>query len=93
MPDLSFDWDEWNNNKNEEKHGVSRFEAESVFFDVKIVIFEDLKHSQVEKRYIAYGISHENRILMVGFTIRRINIRIITARPASKKERSIYEKK
>ncbi len=93
MPDLSFDWDEWNNNKNEEKHGVSRFEAESVFFDVKIVIFEDLKHSQIEKRYIAYGISHENRILMVGFTIRRINIRIITARPASKKERSIYEKK
>ncbi len=93
MADLNFDWDEWNNNKNEEKHGVSRFEAESVFFDSQIVIFEDLKHSEIEKRYIAYGNSHENRILIVGFTIRRIKIRIITARPASKKERSVYEKK
>ena len=93
MADLNFDWDEWNNNKNEEKHGVSRFEAESVFFDANIVIFEDLKHSQIENRYIAYGSSHENRVLMIGFTTRRIKIRIITARPASKKERSVYEKK
>ena len=93
MVDLNFDWDEWNNNKNEEKHGVSSFEAESVFFDANIVIFEDLTHSQIEKRYVSYGISHENRMLMVGFTIRRIKIRIITARPASKKERSVYEKK
>ena len=93
MPTLDFDWDEWNTNKNEEKHGVSRFEAESVFFDANIVIFEDLKHSQIEKRYIAFGTSHENRILMIGFTVRRNKIRIITARPASKKEKSVYEKK
>lgn len=38
-----------------------------------------------------YGKSLENRILMVGFTLRRKKVRIITARPASSKERIIYE--
>lgn len=90
---LEFDWDDWNSNKNEEKHGVSRLEAESAFFDPQIKIFEDIKHSATEKRYIAYAQSLENRILMIGFTMRSNKVRIITARAASKKERSFYEKK
>ncbi len=93
MKVLEFDWDDWNINKNEEKHGVSRLEAESAFFDPQINIFEDVKHSISEKRYIAYAQSLENRILMIGFTIRTNKVRIITARAASKKERSFYEKK
>ncbi len=90
---LEFDWDDWNSNKNEEKHGVSRLEAESAFFDPQIKIFEDIKHSTSEKRYIAYAQSLENRILIIGFTMRSNKVRIITARTASKKERSFYEKK
>ncbi len=90
---LEFDWDDWNSNKNEEKHGVSRLEAESAFFDPQIKIFEDIKHSSSEKRYIAYAQSLENRLLMIGFTMRSNKVRIITARTASKKERSFYEKK
>ena len=90
---LKFDWDIWNINKNEEKHGVSRLEAESAFFDPQIKIFEDIKHSMSEKRYIAYAQSLENRVLMIGFTIGTEHIRIITARTASKKERYFYEKK
>lgn len=93
MKVLKFDWDIWNINKNEEKHGVSRLEAESAFFDPRIKIFEDIKHSTSEKRYIAYAQSLENRILMIGFTMRAEHIRIITARTASKKEKSFYEKK
>lgn len=68
-------------------------ETESCFYDLKLRIFEDLKHStKSEKRYILYAKSLENRILMVGFMIRQSQIRVITARPASGKERKIYEK-
>jgi uncharacterized DUF497 family protein len=88
---LAFDWDQWNIQKNELKHGVSKAEAESMFFDHRLAIFDDIKHSsKKEFRQIAYGISREKRVLMVAFTIRNKKIRIISARPASQKERGIY---
>ena len=94
MRELAFDWDQWNLQKNEVKHGVSRLEAESVFFDEAHKIFVDIKHSVAsEKRFIIYGRSLENRVLMIGFTLRSGLVRIITARPASKKEREVYESK
>ena len=34
LNELQFDWDQWNIQKNEEKHGVSALEAESVFLIV-----------------------------------------------------------
>lgn len=87
-----FDWDQWNVQKNEIKHGVSYLEAESVFYDKNKKLFPDIKHSTItENRIILYGKSMENRVLMVGFTMRENKIRIITARAASKKERFIYE--
>jgi uncharacterized DUF497 family protein len=89
---LKFDWDQWNIQKNEIKHGISSLEAESMFFDESLVIFNDIKHStKKEKRWIAYGQSNKNRILMTAFTIRRNKIRIISSRQASEKEREIYE--
>lgn len=92
LKEICFDWDLWNVQKNEVKHGVSALEAESGFFDKGLQIFEDSKHSTAkEKRYIAYSKSMESRTLMIGFTIRRGRIRVITARPASKKERDVYE--
>ncbi len=92
MAEIKFDWDLWNVQKNETKHGVSALEAESCFYDVGLKIFEDLKHSTAqEKRYILYARSMESRILMVGFTVRRSRVRIITARLASREERGVYE--
>lgn len=89
---IVFDWDQWNLQKNEMKHGVARDEAESVFLDPHHCVFEDERHSTgTEKRYIYFGIGMLQRVLMVGFTIRQGKIRIITARPASKKERGVYE--
>lgn len=88
---LTFDWDQWNIQKNEKKHGVSTLEAESVFFDSNYKLFLDRIHSTAkETRYILFGTSVENRILMVGFTLRALKVRVITARAASKKERVIY---
>jgi len=93
LKELNFDWDQWNLQKNEAKHGVSRLEAESVFFDPANKIFKEEKHSRgTELRYVLYGKSLEARILMLGFTIRKDRIRIITARTASRKERAVYAK-
>lgn len=89
---IEFDWDQWNIQKNETKHGVSRLEAESAFYDPGYKLYRDAKHSTgSESRYILYGRSLENRVLMVGFTARGARVRVITARPASRKERDIYE--
>jgi hypothetical protein len=91
LREIVFDWDQWNVQKNELKHGVSAMEAQSAFHDPLCRLFEDMKHSTPrEKRYILYGRSLENRTLMIGFTIRLQKVRIITARPASRKERGIY---
>lgn len=93
LRDVVFDWDQWNIQKNEKKHGVSQMEAESAFFDLKYKLYQDRKHSSKrELRYILYGKSLENRVLMVGFTLRKLKVRIITARPASIRERKVYEK-
>ena len=92
MKEIKFDWDLWNVQKNEVKHGVSSAEAESSFYDDNYSLFRDLKHSsKLEQRYVLYGKSSEGRVLMVGFTLRKNSVRIITARPASKKEREVYE--
>jgi hypothetical protein len=94
MKDLSFDWDQWNIQKNEIKHGISRLEAESAFFDGEAVIFSDTRHSTTkEKRWIFYGKSIYHNVLMVAFTVRAGKIRIISARKASRKERETYEER
>lgn len=91
---MEFEWDQWNIQKNELKHGASRLEAESSFFDPHYCLYEDLKHStEREERFVLYDRSLENRILMIGFTRRNQKVRIITARAASRKEREIYEQK
>ena len=91
---ITFEWDQWNVQKNESKHGVSALEAESAFFDEQYRLFADEVHSTAgERRYILYGRSIENRVLMVGFTARGRRVRVITARPASRKERQIYDER
>ena len=90
LKEIIFDWDRWNENKNEIKHGVSRLEAESSFYDPNHKLFQDKKHSRGEERFILYGRSLENRILMVAFTLRVEKIRIISARTAAQKERQVY---
>lgn len=89
-----FDWDQWNRQKNEGKHGVSATEAESAFADPYLAFFRDDAHSTPdEARFLIYGESIERRVLMIGFTMRQNKIRIITARAASRKERKIYDDK
>lgn len=87
-----FQWDEGNIHKNE-KHGVHFQEAEQIFTNEPLVLLSDERHSQREKRYHAIGRTNEGRMLHVSFTLRERNtrIRIISARNANRRERSLYE--
>jgi hypothetical protein len=86
-----FDWDDANREKNWIRHGVTESESEEVFGNQSLAIVEDKKHSEKEERFCAFGKSNEGRLLSIAFTIRSGLIRIITARPMSKKERRFYE--
>ena len=88
---LTFEWDTQKCESNIKKHGVSFEEASSVFRDFLGLTIEDPLHSTGEARMVQIGTSHRNRLLVVVYTERRDNIRIITARKATKKERARYE--
>ncbi|MGB3212350.1 MAG: BrnT family toxin [Desulforhopalus sp.] len=85
-----FDWDEGNINKNWIKHKVSPAECEQMFFNRPLVIQDDQKHSEVEKRFYALGRTDSKRNLFIAFTVRNKRIRVISARDMSRKEREVY---
>jgi len=88
---MRFEWDERKATSNASKHGVSFREAATVFGDPLAVMFADPDHSAVEERSITFGLSRRRRLLVVAHTERGGRTRIITARPATRTERSIYE--
>ena len=90
---IEFDWDEGNKEKNYRKHGVLNEEAESVFFDEKSLLAEDLRHSKFENRFQIVGKGALGKLLTVFFTVRKDKIRVISARGVNKKERKLYEGK
>ena len=85
-------WDIGNRGKNELKHRVSMEEAEEIFFDSRYVLLKDCLHSQKEPRFNIIGLTKAGRLLTVTFTVRKLLVRVISARPAAKKERIIYAK-
>jgi len=89
---VGFDWDAGNARKNE-RHGVSQMEAEEVFFDPRLLIAPDPRHSLVEPRLHALGETSSRRPLHVTFTLRieGTRIRVISARTMHRKERVVYE--
>ncbi len=88
---LSFEWGIQKAKSNEQKHGITFDEASTVFSDPLSLAIQDPLHSENDERFIIIGVSHKNRILIVAHTERGDNIRIISARKATKNERSYYE--
>ena len=80
-----FEWDAANWRKSELKHGIAAAEAEEVVLNNPLSQV-DSRHSDTEQRYVALGATNDGRSLFVAFTMR-----IIPARPMSRKERRIYE--
>lgn len=83
---------QWDRNKalgNLSKHRIDFADAVSVFSDdLAITIFDDRFE---EERFIIIGVDLFNRILVVIYTLRNDEIRLISARKATKKERLQYE--
>lgn len=89
---IGFDWDDGNARKSEAKHGVSQAEAEQMFLNDPLLVINDPGHSGSEPRYHALGRSDAGILLHTTFTLRREGtlIRVISARPMSRKERLLY---
>jgi uncharacterized DUF497 family protein len=88
---LSFEWDSKKARSNAKKHGVSFLEASTVFGDDESITIPDPTHSEVEERFVTIGRSQQGKILVVVATERGANLRIISARPANRRERRQYE--
>lgn len=88
---MSFEWDPIKAKLNVWKHGVSFEEASTALLDPLSKTGLDLDHSIEEHRFIAFGMSARQRLLVVSYTEHDETIRLISARLATKGERRIYE--
>ncbi|HCG03271.1 MAG TPA: hypothetical protein DEV93_22380 [Chloroflexi bacterium] len=88
---LEFEWDAAKADANFAKHGVSFGEASTVFQDSLSVTVSDPRHSRSEERFAILGRSADGRLLAVFHTDVDDRVRIISARPATRRERATYE--
>ncbi len=89
--DLDFEWNPEKAEANRRKHGISFEEASTVFADPLSVTIPDPEHSGSEVRFLLLGRSATGRLLVVAYTERGKRIRIISARPPTRRERRDYE--
>ena len=87
----NFEWDEEKARTSLQKHKVGFDEATTVFSDPFSITIPDPDHSVDEERYIDIGTSDKGRVLIVFYTERGMNIRIIGCRKATPTERRRYE--
>jgi len=91
---LVFEWDPRKAEANADKHGVSFSDALTVFLDANALDGPDVQHSSKEPRFRRLGQTADGHVLMVVYTLRKTNnaetIRIISARKASRRERTAY---
>lgn len=85
-----FEWDAGNATKSMDKHGVTCKEGEEIFLAAPLVM-ADPAHSAAEMRFRALGATDAGRVLHVAFTVRGDKLRLISIRPANRKEKEIYE--
>ena len=88
---LRFEWHAAKARLNLSKHSVSFEEASTVFGDRRAITTPDPLHSLAEERFVTIGLSETGKILVVVATERCDSLRLISARPASKRERKQYE--
>ena len=90
---MDFEWDTYKAEVNQNKHGVSFFEACEVFGDDLSSSVLDPDHSTVEERRLIFGRTSGDKFLTVSYTERNDRIRIISARQMTPRERRAYEQR
>ena len=89
---FEFDWDEGNRTKSAAKHAVRTEEAEEIFtLGQAAPLGVQISLLAPELRLGIVGPTSKGRLLHVVFTLRDGKVRTISARPAHKKERELYE--
>jgi hypothetical protein len=88
--ELTFGWDEIKAEYNRKTHKVSFDEAAAIFHDPFSITMPDPDHSVKEERYIDIGCSSDGRLLLVVYTERGNDIRIISCRRATTAEKKVY---
>lgn len=88
---LRFTWNARKAAANVRKHGVSFAEAATTFGDPLSITISDPDHSEDEERFLLIGRSIRQHLVVVAHVERGDTIRIISARPATRRERISYE--
>ena len=93
----NFEWDLNKAKKNLSKHKISFESATTIFRDERAISISDEEHSDEEERWLTIGMDEVTRTLVVIHTFISIdqdncNIRMISARKATKKEQKAYRK-
>ncbi len=89
---FEFEWDQGNSTKSKTKHGISQEEGEAVFRSgLALPLGIQVQPVTYEQRLGLVGPTLNNRMLQVAFILREGRVRVISSRPAHKKERKQYE--
>jgi uncharacterized DUF497 family protein len=89
---VGFEWDDDSKaGINFRKHGVRMPEAIPVFDDPYAITITDDESDPDEQRFVTLGMGAVGRLLVVVYTWRGENIRMISARPAEPHECEQYE--
>jgi uncharacterized DUF497 family protein len=87
---MRFQFDPAKAAENQRKHGVSFADAEGVFTDPLAIHCPD-PDSEGEERFIGVGLGSAGRVLVVVYTVREGELRLISARHATRREVKDYE--
>jgi uncharacterized DUF497 family protein len=91
-----FEWDIRKAKSNVHKHKISFDRAATIFRDPNILSIPDGEHSKLEERWLTMGLDETAILLVISHTFKSLDvdvcqIRIISARKATKKEELSYE--
>ena len=95
--EFNFQWDPNKDHSNQKKHGVSFLEATEVFKDPMALTLFDQEHSLEQERWVTLGLTPKGQYLVIVHTFDEYengvaDLRIISARKATKQEIKQYEK-
>jgi len=89
---MDYQWDPEKADINYKKHGIDFADAVGVFEDEwALTIKQEIVKN--EQRFASIGMDFLGRKVVVVYTYRGDDIRLISARPATKQERNVYEQR
>ena len=89
---MEYQWDSKKANQNIKKHEIDFADAVGVFEDEWALTIK--RHIvEYEKRFATIGMDFLGRIIVVVYTYRENDLRIISARSATKGEKEKYEQR